>query len=98
MSDLLNDRDDVISAENFVILVIEFDFRAAVFGHEHAIAFFDFKRNFLSAVIGFAGAEGDDNAFGGFFLGRIRDDNAAFFDFLLFGRFDKNPVAEGFNV
>src|SRR5881628_2402203 len=31
---------------------------------EHAVALFDFEGNFLAVVVGLAGAEGDDDAFG----------------------------------
>src|ERR1039458_9107957 len=92
---LFDDREDIVRGQDFVFLVVEFDFRAAVFADEDAVAFFDFKRKFLSVVVGLAGAEGDNNAFGGFLLGGIGDDNAPFFNSLLSGGFDKNPVAEG---
>jgi hypothetical protein len=95
---LLNDCDDVIGVEDLVILFIKFDLRAAILGNKHAVAFFDFKRNFLSVVVGLAGAESDDDAFGGLFLGGIGNDDAALFDFFFLGRFDKNPVAERFDV
>ena len=49
-------------------------------------------------VVGLAGAERDDDAFHGFFLGGIRNDDAALFDFLLFDSFHEETVAEGFNV
>src|SRR3989442_12879583 len=95
---LVDDRKDVIGVEDFVFLAIEFDLGAAVFADQHAVSLFDFERDFLALVIGFAGAESNDKPFGGFFLGGIGNDDAALLDFLLFGRFDQNAVAERFYV
>ena len=72
--------------QNLVFLAVNLDFRAAVFADEHAVALLDFKRDFLAVVVGFAGAERDDDAFLRFFLGGIGDDDAALFGFLLFER------------
>jgi len=52
----------------------------------HAVALFDFKRDFLAVVVGFAGAKGNDETFGWFFLAVSGNDDAAFLDFLLFNR------------
>jgi len=67
--------------KDFVFFAVEFDFRAAVLADEHAVALFDFERNFLSVFVGFTGAEGNDNSLSGFFFGGIGDDDAAFFWF-----------------
>jgi hypothetical protein len=77
--ELFKNREDVVRGQNLVFLVVNFDFRAAVFADEHAVALLDFKRNFLSVVVGFAGAEGDDDAFLRLFLGGIGNDDAALF-------------------
>jgi len=66
---------DVVRGQNLVFLAVNLDFGAAVFAHEHAVALFDFKRDFLPVVVGFAGAEGDDDAFLRFFLGGIGNDD-----------------------
>ena len=58
---LFDDGEDVVGAEDFVFLVVEFDFGAAVFADEDAVALFDFEGDFLAVVVGFAGAEGDDD-------------------------------------
>lgn len=95
---LFNDGDDVIGIKDLVILIIDFDFGAAVFADEHAVALLDFKGDFFAIVVGFSGAEGDNETFGGFFLGGIRNDDAALFGFLLFDGFHEDPVAEGFYI
>ena len=95
---LTDHGENVVRAEDLVFLAVEFDFRAAVLAGEDAVTLFDFKRNFLSVVVGFAGAERHDDALGRFFLGGIRDDDAALFGFLLFDCFHENAVAEGFDV
>src|SRR5258706_13660642 len=95
---LFDDRKDVIGVQDFVFLAIEFDFGAAIFADEHAVALLDFKGDFLAVVIGFSGAESNDESFGGFFFGGVGNDNAALLDFLLFGRFNQNAVTERFYV
>ena len=69
-----------------------------VFADEHAVAFFDFKRDFLPVVVGFAGAEGDDDAFLRFFLGGIGNDDPALLDFFFFDRLDQDAVADRLDV
>src|SRR2546423_7053729 len=95
---LFDDRKDVIGVEDFVFLAIEFDFSAAVFANEDTVTLFDFEGNFFAVIVGFSGAERNDEAFGGFFFGGIGNDDAALLDFLLFGRFNQNAVAERFYV
>src|SRR5438093_8905054 len=95
---LFDDGEDVVGVQNFVFLAVKFDFSAAVFADQHAVAFFHFERNFFSVVIRFACADGYDDAFGWFFLGGVGNDDPALFGFLLFGRFNQDPVAEGFYV
>src|ERR1043166_9385983 len=91
---LVDDGEDVIGVEDFVLFAVQFNFRAAVLADEHAVSLFDFEGHLFAIVIGFTGAESDDDAFRGFFLGAIRDDNATLLDFLLFSRFDQNAVTE----
>ena len=50
---LVNNAEDIVRAEDLVFLAIEFDFRAAVFADQHAVALFDFKRDLLSVVVAF---------------------------------------------
>ena len=95
---LIQNGQDVVRGQNLVFLAVNLDFRAAVFADEHAVALLDFKRNFLSVVVGFAGAESDDDAFLRLLLGGIGNDDAALLDFLLFDRLDQDAVADRFNV
>src|SRR5579859_7861207 len=95
---LFNDRKDVVRTEDLVFLAVQFDFGAAVLADEHAVAFLDFERDFFAVVIGLAGAQRNDDAFHGFFLGGIRNDDAALFGFLLFDGFHEETIAERFDV
>ena len=95
---LFQNREDVVAAQNLVFLAVNFDFRAAIFAAQDAVALFDFKGNLLAVVVQFAGAKRDNNALGRFFLGGIGDDDAALFGFLLFDRFHEDAVAERFDV
>ena len=65
---------------------------------EHFVALLDGELDYLAVVIAFAGAEGDDFAFLRLFFGGIRNDDAAFFDFLLFERLHEDAISEGSNV
>jgi hypothetical protein len=95
---IVDDCEQVVGAENLVLLAVQLDFRAAVFGDEHAVALLDFKGDFLAFVVGFARAERDDDAFLGLFLGGIGDDDAALFGFLLFDGLNEETISEGFDV
>ena len=98
MVELFEDGQDVVGGQELVFLAVNFDFRAAVFAAQDAVALLDFKRHFLVVVVGFAGAERDDEALGRFFLGGIGNDDAALFGFLLFDGFHEDAVAERFDV
>ena len=95
---LVQNGQQVIRAEKFVFLAVELDFGAAIFAAQHAIAHLDFPVHLLAFVVQLAGTEDADDAFLGLFLGRIGDDDAALFGFLLFDRFNEETVAEGFDV
>jgi len=76
---LFYDSEDVVGAHDLELLAIQLDFGAAVLADEHAVTDLDLERDFLPVVIGLAGAQRTDDAFSGFFLGGIGDDDAAFF-------------------
>src|SRR6516162_1146027 len=80
---LFNDCKDVVRTEDLVFLAVQFDFGAAVFADQHAVALLDFEGDLLPVVVRLAGAERHDDAFHGFSLGGIGDDDPALFDFLL---------------
>src|SRR6185503_648076 len=65
-----DDREDVVGAEDPVFLPVPFDFRAAIFGHEHAVALLDCERDLLPLVVCFTSAEGHHQAFHRLFFGR----------------------------
>src|ERR1043166_1373427 len=93
-----DDRKDVVGGENSVFLPVQFDFRAAIFGYEHAVAFLHFERDLLPLVVCFTSAEGYHQAFHRFFFGRVGNDDSALFGFLLFDRFHEDAVADGFKL
>lgn len=63
-----NDRDEVVAAEDFVFFTIDLDLRTSVFGDEDTITNFDFKGDLRAIFTGFAGSEGLNDAFTGFFF------------------------------
>src|SRR5947208_901901 len=66
------------------------------YGSSSSISFATFTPSF--DIIGLAGSEGDDFTLLRFFLGGIGNNDAAFFDFLLFDRLHEHPVSERFYV
>src|SRR5437879_1756819 len=91
---LSDDAEDVVLAHDQVILIVDFDFGAAVFRDQHLVALFHREIDFLSVFIDFSGAESDNFPLLWFFLGGIGDDDPAFFHFLLFERLHQHPIAE----
>ena len=67
--------------KNLVFLAVDFDFRAAIFGDEDAVADFDFEGDPCRSSSGFAGAEGADDAHLVFFGGIGDDDATLLFSF-----------------
>src|SRR5438094_322006 len=53
---LSNDAEDVVLAHDQIILILDFDFGAAVFRDQHLVALLHREIDFLSVVIDFAGA------------------------------------------
>src|SRR5438132_9041688 len=53
---LSNDAEDVVLAHDQIILILDFDFGAAVFRDQHLVALLHREIDFLSIVIDFAGA------------------------------------------
>ncbi len=83
-------------AQDLVFLAVHFDFGAAVFADEHAVAHLTSKATFLPSSSVLPVPSATTMPSGRFFLGGIGDDDPALLDFLLFDRFDEDPVAEGF--
>src|SRR6266516_3124030 len=81
--ELFDDGEDVITVEDLVFLAAQFNFSAAVFADQHAIALLDFEGNFPPIVVCFAGANGNDETFHGFLLGGIGNDYPALLAFVL---------------
>jgi hypothetical protein len=95
---LADDPEDIVLAHDQIALAIDLDLGAAVFADEDFVALLDGEFDELAVVITLAGAEGNDFAFLGLFLGGVRNDDAAFFYFRLFERLDEDAIPEGTNV
>jgi hypothetical protein len=68
---------DVAFLHDHKVFAIKLDFGAAPLAKEDAVAFLDVGGNDLAAVVTRAGADGNDHALGGLFLGSVGDDDAA---------------------
>src|SRR5271157_3680464 len=74
---LIEHDHDVGFLHDHEFLAIEPDLGARPFPEQHAIAALDVERVQLAILVAYAGADGDDFAFRGLFLRRIRDQDAA---------------------
>jgi hypothetical protein len=95
---LADNAEDIILAHDQVAIAFDFDLGAAVLADEDFVALLDGELDELAVVITLSGAEGDNFAFLRFFLGGIRDDNAAFLHFRFFERLNEHAIPEGTNV
>src|SRR5207249_6372041 len=66
--ELFDDGENVITVEDLVFLAVQFDFSAAIFADQHAVALLDFEGNFPAIVVSFAGANSHDETFHGLFF------------------------------
>src|ERR1043165_9119600 len=96
--ELFDHGQDVVRVQDLVLFAIQLDFSAAVFADQDAVTLFDFEWDFLPAVVGFAGSEGDNDTFGWLLFRGIGNDDSALFGFLLFGGFYQNSIAQRFKV
>src|SRR5207253_6968563 len=69
-----DDAEDVLLAEDQMLLAVELDFVARVLAEQHPIALLDVGRQDL-AVFAPAGPDGHDQPLLGLLLGRVRDDD-----------------------
>src|SRR5690242_10818493 len=59
------------------LLAVDLDLGARPFAEQHAVADLEVDRDQLAGFVAAAGADGDDFALGGLFLGSVRNDDAA---------------------
>jgi hypothetical protein len=88
------DGEDIVGAEDDVVVSIHRDFCAAVLAIEDDIADFDVDGGELAAFEPLARADGENGASLGLFLGAIRKDDAAGRLFFLGGRFDDDAIVQ----
>src|SRR4051794_40413070 len=78
MAPLFDDRKDVLVIEDSVVLALQLDFGAAMPADQHAVTFFDFAKQLLAILADLARPHSNDDAFDGFFLRRIGNNNFSF--------------------
>lgn len=93
-----DDAEDVGLGEDEDFLAVDFDFGAAVFGDEDFVADLYVEDDVVAVVILAAGAECEHFSFLGFFLGGVRQDDAAGADGFRFEAFDEDALSEWFDV
>src|SRR6266571_977048 len=86
-------RQNFFFAKDEIFLVLDLDFRTAVFAEEDTIAGLDVQRDQF-ALLALASADGDDFAFHRLFFCGVRDDDATLDGFLLFNALHDDTVVE----
>src|SRR5262249_45720828 len=95
---VLENRQDIRLAQHEQVLTVELEFRAAVLGEEHAVAFLDLQRLAIALVGELARADGDHGSFLRLFLGGIGNDEAARRHLFLGAGPDDHAVADGLDL
>jgi len=67
----LDDGEHVPLAENDVLIAVKLHFGAGILAEDDPVADFHFKGKLLAVLENLAGADGDDFALGGLFLGGV---------------------------
>src|SRR5580704_518916 len=91
-------REDVVLAEDHVLDAVELHFGSGVLAEEDAVAVLNSDGAHLPGLEHLAVPHGHHDAFDGLFLGRIRDDDAAFGLLLLLQALDYEAVGERTNL
>src|SRR5713226_5507541 len=91
-ADVLDRGEDFVFLHDQVLHVIQLDLLTGVLAKEDGVAGFDVEGYPLAIVVGFAIARGDDLAPLRFFLGGIRNDDAADLLFAFFEALNEDPV------
>src|SRR5260221_3558117 len=89
---------DFVLAHDEVFLAVELDFLPGILSEQDEVAGFDIEGDALPVVLGFPVAGGDDLALLGFFLGGIRDDDAADLLLAFFDALNNDPVVQRSDV
>ena len=95
---LLDHAEDVILAQDQVLVFLDLDFGAAVLAEQDLVALLDIGRQHRAVVLDLALAGRDHFAHDRLFLGRVGDDDAALGLLSLFEPLHQNPVVQGTNL
>src|SRR6202795_2999540 len=93
-----HDSEDVVLAHDQVVLTIDLDFGASVFGDEDFVADFDGEFDLLAIVVELASADGCDGTFLRLLFRGVGNDNISLLDFFLFERLNQHAIAERFHI
>src|SRR6478672_9048592 len=88
----------MIIAHDQVVLTVDLDFGAPVFGEEDFVADFDIEFDLLAIVVELASADGGDGTFLRLLFRRVGNDDASLLEFLLFERLNQHAIAERFHI
>src|SRR5450631_3135352 len=94
---LLQNREDVVFAQNDVVFTVDLNVRACVFSDEHLVADMDCERLRFAVLKDLAVTDGYDLCFEGLFLGSVGNEQAAGGLFFLGKAFGHNAIVERTN-
>src|SRR5271169_214120 len=89
---LSNDAENVVLTHDEIVVAVDLDFGAPVFGDEDFVADFHGELDLLAIVVELPSADRRDGTFLRLLSRRVGNDDAALFDFLLFERLDQHPI------
>ena len=89
---------DVVLAHDQVVLTVDLDLGAAIFGEEDFVADFDIEFDLLAIVVELASADGYDGTFLRLLFRRVGNDDVSLLDFFLFERLNQHAIAERFHI
>src|SRR6266481_6119170 len=97
-SKLSNDSEDVVLAHDQVVLTVDLDLGAPVFGDKDFVADFDSEFDLLAIVVELASADGCDGTFLRLLFRRVGNDDISLLDFFFFERLNQHAIAERFHI
>src|ERR1700733_8230815 len=89
-----DDGQDLVLAEDHVVVAVDLDLGAGVLAHEDAVALLDVHRRALALVVELARADGDHLGLLRLLLGGVRDDDAPTDLLLLLNALHYDPVVQ----
>src|SRR4029077_16415367 len=89
---------DVFLAHDQVVLTVDLDLGAAIFGEEDFVADCNIQFDLLAIVVELGSADGNDGPLLRLLFRRVGNDDISLLDFFLFERLNQHAIAERFHI